>query len=197
MSKFLSILGRIDNYLFKVQKVLILIGVVAMVIINGAQVFCRYVVRASLGWSEQTSVLLFFILIMLGANLAVKTDTETKIDILQFKNCKANAALRLVTDIISCVALVVFLMSSVALLKQARALPQLLSSIRLDYFYIYIWLLVGFAPVSYTHLTLLVGFALILFDKIINIFKNIFCLLGKELPEEFLLPENPDEEVAE
>lgn len=184
MSKFLSILGRIDNYLFKVQKVLILIGVVAMVIINGAQVFCRYVVRASLGWSEQTSVLLFFILIMLGANLAVKTDTETKIDILQFKNCKANAALRLVTDIISCVALVVFLMSSVALLKQARALPQLLSSIRLDYFYIYIWLLVGFA--------------LILFDKIINIFKNIFCLLGKELlPEEFLLPENPDEEVAE
>ena len=80
-------------------------------------------------------------------------------------------------------ALVVFLMSSVALLKQARALPQLLSSIRLDYFYIYIWLLVGFA--------------LILFDKIINIFKNIFCLLGKELPEEFLLPENPDEEVAE
>ena len=55
MSKFLSILGRIDNYLFKVQKVLILIGVVAMVIINGAQVFCRYVVRASLGWSQTVS----------------------------------------------------------------------------------------------------------------------------------------------
>ena len=67
MVKVLSILNKLDNAIFVVQKILILIGVIAMVVINGAQVFCRYVIHSSLAWSEQTSVLLFFILIMLGA----------------------------------------------------------------------------------------------------------------------------------
>ena len=106
MVKVLSILNKLDNAIFVVQKILILIGVIAMVVINGAQVFCRYVIHSSLAWSEQTSVLLFFILIMLGANLAVKTDTETKIDILRFKNDKANATLHLITDVLSVVAVV-------------------------------------------------------------------------------------------
>ncbi len=170
MTKLLSILNKFDNLLYSVQKVLILAGVAAMVVINGAQVFCRYVVKSSLAWSEQTSVLLFFILIMLGANLAVKSDSETKIDILRFKNEKSNAALRLITDILSIVAVVVFLVSTVELLQQAKQLPQYLSSIKLNYFYIYIWLLVGFV--------------LVLIDKIVNVLKNICRIAGLPLPDE-------------
>lgn len=150
---------KISDALYKVQKVLILIGVFALIIINGAQVYCRYVSHASLGWSEQVSTLLFFILIMLGANLAVKSNSETKIDILQFKNQKANAALKIVTDILCIVALVVFILSSVALLKHAKRFHQYLSSIHLDYFYIYIWLLIGFSLVT--------------FDKCISILKSL------------------------
>lgn len=169
MVKVLSILNKLDNAIFVVQKILILIGVIAMVVINGAQVFCRYVIHTSLAWSEQTSVLLFFILIMLGANLAVKTDTETKIDILRFKNDKANATLHLITDVLSVVAVVVFLVSTQALLTQAKNFPQYLSSLKLDYYYIYLWLAVGFA--------------LVLIDKIINILKNICCICGITLPD--------------
>lgn len=165
MVKVLSILNKLDNAIFVVQKILILIGVIAMVVINGAQVFCRYVIHSSLAWSEQTSVLLFFILIMLGANLAVKTDTETKIDILRFKNDKANATLHLITDVLSVVAVVVFLVSTQALLTQAKNFPQYLSSLKLDY----LWLAVGFA--------------LVLIDKIINILKNICCICGITLPD--------------
>ena len=54
MVKVLSILNKLDNAIFVVQKILILIGVIAMVVINGAQVFCRYVIHSSLAWSEQT-----------------------------------------------------------------------------------------------------------------------------------------------
>ena len=162
MVKVLSILNKLDNAIFVVQKILILIGVIAMVVINGAQVFCRYVIHSSLAWSEQTSVLLFFILIMLGANLAVKTDTETK-------NDKANATLHLITDVLSVVAVVVFLVSTQALLTQAKNFPQYLSSLKLDYYYIYLWLAVGFA--------------LVLIDKIINILKNICCICGITLPD--------------
>ena len=114
-------------------------------------------------------MLLFFILIMLGSNLAVKTDTETKIDILRFKNPKADAMLHLVTDILSIVAVVVFLVSTWALLEHARDFSQYLSSLRLDYFYVYIWLAVGFI--------------LVLIDKIINVLKNLCCIAGVELPE--------------
>ena len=109
MRKLVSALARVDGLLFAVQKVLILAGVAAMVAINGAQVFCRYVLHGSLAWSEQVSVLLFFILIMLGANLAVKSDTETKIDILSFRREKINVALHAVTDLICIVVLAVFL----------------------------------------------------------------------------------------
>lgn len=164
MRKLVSALTKVDGALFAVQKVLILAGVAAMVAINGAQVFCRYVLHGSLAWSEQVSVLLFFILIMLGANLAVKSDTETKIDILSFRREKINVALHAVTDLICIVVLVVFLASSGALLGQASRFPQYLSSIRLNYFYIYLWL-----PV---------GFALVLLDKILNLLKRICVLCG-------------------
>lgn len=183
MGKVLSLLNKLDNALFAVQKVLILIGVIAMVIINGAQVFCRYVVHSSLAWSEQTSVLLFFILIMLGSNLAVKTDTETKIDILRFKNPKMDAALHLITDILSVIAVVVFIASTYALLVHAKSFPQYLSSLKLDYFYIYIWL--G------------VGFVLVLIDKIINILKNICCIGGIALPADVQISAYQSEEEGD
>ena len=44
-----------------------------------------------------------------------------------------------------------------------------LSSLKLDYYYIYLWLAVGFA--------------LVLIDKIINILKNICCICGITLPD--------------
>lgn len=183
MVKVLSVLNKLDNAIFIVQKILILIGVIAMVIINGAQVFCRYVIHSSLAWSEQTSVLLFFILIMLGANLAVKSDTETKIDILRFKNDKANAALHLITDVLSVVAVVVFLVSTQALLTHAKSFPQYLSSLKLDYYYIYLWLAVGFS--------------LVLIDKIINILKNLCCICGITLPDFAQLDAHQSEKEAD
>lgn len=169
MYRLLSVLNKIDSFLYQIQKVLMLIGVTVMVVVNGAQVFCRYVLHSSLSWSEQVSVLLFFILIMLGGNLAVKTDGETKIDILKFKNERANIVLRMITEVLCVITLVVLIASSVALLDHAAKFPQYLSSIHLNYFYIYIWLLVGFG--------------LVLFDKIINFLKNACRLKGIDISD--------------
>lgn len=178
MEKILNGLNKVSNALYAVQKVVILIGVVLMVGINGAQVFCRYVLHSSLAWSEQVSVLLFFYLIMLGANLSVKSDSETRIDALQFKDVKKNVVLRLITDIVSIVAVVVFFVSSIALLKHAGSFPQYLSSIHLDYFYIY--------------LGLPVGFGLILLDKVINVLKKLCVLSGKMTAEEIGIGRNSE-----
>lgn len=182
MNRLLTILMKADNIFYKGQKVLILAGVVAMLIINGAQIFCRYVLHSSLFWSEQVSVILYFVLIMLGANLAVKVDGETKIDILKFKSEKKNAVLGLITDVLCCIALAVFLASTADLLKITGSFPQYVSSIRLNYIYIYVWLAVGFF--------------LVLVDKIVNICKRLCILTGTEIPQISAGDDLPDEEDA-
>jgi len=166
MTKLLSFLNKIDHVFETAQKVLIAAGVLWMVIINGAQVFCRFVLHASIPWSEQVSIMCFFILIMLGGNLAIRSDTETRIEILRFKSEKANIIIRLISDLVCIVALAIFFYSSILLVKQTARFPQYLSSIMLNYVYIYLWLLVGFG--------------LMIFDKIINVVKGLCRLLEKE-----------------
>lgn len=182
MNALLAMLMKADEAVYKVQKAMILVGVVAMLIINGAQISCRYVLHSSLFWSEQVSIIIYFVLIMLGANLAVKIDGETKIDILKFKSKKKNAVLGLITDSLCCVALVVFLASSFNLIQITRGFPQYVSSIRLNYLYIYLWLVIGFV--------------LVLFDKIINIGKRLCILTDTEIPQISTGDDLPDEEDA-
>ena len=138
--------------------------------------------HSSLFWSEQVSVIIYFVLIMLGANLAVKVDGETKIDILKFKSEKKNAVLGLITDSLCCIALAVFLASTVDLLKITSSFPQYVSSIRLNYIYIYVWLVAGFF--------------LVLMDKIVNICKRLCILTDTEIPQISEGDDLPDEEDA-
>ena len=86
MKGLLKVLEKVDHWIEIGQKILIALGVLAMVVINGAQVFCRFVLHSSIPWSEQISVMLFFILIMLGGNLAIRSDTETKIEVIRLKH---------------------------------------------------------------------------------------------------------------
>lgn len=109
MKKTLSIFLKIDKYVGLIQNILITLGVFAMVVINGAHVFCRFVIRSSIPWSEQISVMVFFILIMLGGNLAMRTDTETRIEILNLKNERINKMIRIIAESISIAALFIFL----------------------------------------------------------------------------------------
>ena len=163
MKGLLKVLEKVDHWIEIGQKILIALGVLAMVVINGAQVFCRFVLHSSIPWSEQISVMLFFILIMLGGNLAIRSDTETKIEVIRLKG-KKGAWQRLVTDLICIVTLCIFLRSSFALMEQTMKFPQYLSSIQLNYVYIYVWLIIGFS--------------LMIFDKVINVLKNAAQIAG-------------------
>lgn len=179
MVKLVNGLEKFDNVVSKLQNLLLLIGVMVMIIINGAQVFCRYVIHSSLSWSEQISVMLYFILIMFGANLAVRSDNETKIDILKFKDERKNIILHIITDLICIVVLCVFVASSIALLQQASVFPQYLSSVHLNYFFIYLWL-----PI---------GFILVLYQKILSLLKRI-CVLSGKMDASALMPKEGGEE---
>ena len=173
MKGLLTVLKKVDDHIYSVQKVFILVAVAIMVVTNGAQVFCRYVLHSSLPWSEQLSLLMYLVLVMLGANLAVKTDSETKIDIISPKDPKRAAMLRLVCDIFSLIAIVAFIRSAVALVAYTVKFPNNYSSLKISYNYCYVWLIIGFS--------------LIFIDKIINLVKNICIVKGEDISD--LYPE--------
>lgn len=169
MKNLLRGLKKFDDTVYAGQKVLILIAVVIMLAVNGAQVFCRYVVHSSLPWSEQLSLLMYLVLVMLGANLAVKSESETKIDIIMPKDPKHAAALKVVCDILSVIAVVAFLKSAIALVIHTSQFPNIYSSLKISYNFCYVWLVIGFI--------------LILIDKIINLIKNICILKGEDITD--------------
>jgi len=162
MKALIRVLDTFSDAVYKVQKCILFLAVGAMVLINGAQIAGRYVFHYSLPWSEQVSIVLFTLLIMLGGNIAIKENSEIKITLFQFKNRKIEAGLGLIADIGSLVALVLLIVSNVMLIEQASRLTKIVSSIRLDYKYIY--------------MVVLAGFALITFEKLLAMCKRIASL---------------------
>ena len=88
MTAFLAFFEKIDGFIFRIQKWVLIFLCVAITVINIAQVTGRYVFFYSIPWSEQLSVVLFLFIIFLGQNLATKSDNEIRIDILIFSNEK-------------------------------------------------------------------------------------------------------------
>jgi len=143
MKQILNGYKKLERVLFSAQKVLLLIMVVVIVGINVAQVAGRYLFHFSLPWSEQLSIVLFIGLILLGGNLAVKTDSEIKID-LRFKDPAKQRVLDVVRDVFSLVAMIIFFISSIMMVRHALTYMQIISSLKLNYAYVFMVMPVGF-----------------------------------------------------
>ena len=116
MKGLLKCLEKINGVTFFVEKWFLIAAVICMVVINFAQVLCRYIFHYSIPWSEQTSVVLFMFMVLIGGNLAMKEDGEIKIEIIRFKNSVKNTGFRLISDIISLVTIGVLFVSAVLII---------------------------------------------------------------------------------
>jgi TRAP-type C4-dicarboxylate transport system, small permease component len=159
VGKIIRILSKISDTLYKVQFILLEVTVAVLVIINALQVAGRYFFRYSLPWSEQLSLVLFLVLIMLGGSLAMRTDTEIKITLVHLKNERVNVIMAAVMDFVSLITIVLLLISSMLLTRQALQLKQVISSMNLNYAYVYSIVVLGF---------LMMGF-----EKLINLLKHV------------------------
>lgn len=159
MGKIIRILSKISDTLYKIQFILLEVTVAVLVIINALQVAGRYFFRYSLPWSEQLSLVLFLVLIMLGGSLAMRTDTEIKITLVHLKNERVNVIMAAVMDFVSLITIVLLLISSMLLTRQALQLKQVISSMNLNYAYVYSIVVLGF---------LMMGF-----EKLINLLKHV------------------------
>lgn len=162
MKALLKALEKVNGVTFAVEKIILIAAVISMVAINFFQVVFRYVLHASIPWSEQTSVVLFMFMILIGGNIAIKDDSEIKIEIIKFKNPRKDNAFRLISDIVALVTLAALFASAVLITKQGIELPRVLSSIPLKYYQLYI--------------IMAVGFGLMFIEKLTNTIKKIIYL---------------------
>ena len=78
---------------------------------------------------------------------------------IRFKSRKSQLVFNLIGNIISIVTLVLFVISTCLLIRQASTFTKVVQSIQLDYKYVY--------------MIVLAGFLLMLYDKIIMMLKEI------------------------
>lgn len=157
-----ALMERISNWLYNLQKLVLLILVTVITVINMAQITGRYVFHFSLPWSEQLSVLLFIVIIMLGGSISIRSNSEIRIAFFNFKNAVAQKCLDLLVDLISFATIIFFITSSVAFFKHSLRFKQVVSSMQISYSYVFIFLIIGFS---------LMGL-----EKLFSIVRNIISL---------------------
>ena len=165
MKSLAKILEKINSITLLIEKWLLIAMVVFMVSINFIQAVSRYIFHYSIPWSEQTSVVLFMFMILIGGNLAIKEDSEIKIEIIKFKNQRSNTRFRLISDVISLLTLGLLFVSAIFLTIQGRTVPQSLSAIPLSYWQLY--------------MVMVIGFGLMFIEKLTNVVKKIVFITDK------------------
>ena len=70
---------------------MLLLAVVVVVAVNFINVILRYIINSGLAYCETLSICLFMFMVVIGANIAVKTDGEIKIEIIRFKSPRKDA----------------------------------------------------------------------------------------------------------
>ena len=78
-----------------------MIAVIAVTAVNFVNVIMRYIFKSGLAYCENLSLALFMLLILIGGNIAVKSDSEIRIDVCRFKDVRKKNAFKLISDICS------------------------------------------------------------------------------------------------
>ena len=171
MTKIAKTLENISSKIYIVEKWVLVIAVILVTAVNFINVVMRYVMKSSLAYCENLSLALFMLLILIGGNIAVKSDSEIRIDVCRFKDVKKRNAFKLISDICSIIALVCLLVGSVSLVGHTAQHNQQVATLPLTYLQLYSMLVIGSI--------------LMLFDHVVILFKHLAAIqTGVEEAEE-------------
>ena len=138
------------------EKWVLMIAVIAVTAVNFVNVIMRYIFKSGLAYCENLSLALFMLLILIGGNIAVKSDSEIRIDVCKFKDVRKKNAFKLISDICSIIALVCLLLGSIALVQHTAQYNQQVATL----------------PITYLQLYSL----LMLFDHVVVLFKHLAAI---------------------
>lgn len=145
----LKILNKISDCIQLVLEYFLLIIGTLLTVVNLAQICGRDLFFYSLPWSEQLSTWIFVWIVFLGYHLVLRKDAELTIDVIHFKNQRAQLALEIARDIFSLIMICVFFRASVQFLKNAIRYPQLMSSMPVNMYVVYAVMPVSFGIMAF------------------------------------------------
>ena len=162
MDKIAKTLKNISNKVYIVEKWVLMIAVIAVTAVNFVNVIMRYIFKSGLAYCENLSLTLFMLLILIGGNIAVKSDSEIRIDVCRFKDVRKKNAFKLISDICSIIALVCLLLGSIALVQHTARYNQQVATLPITYLQLYS--------------LLIIGSILMLFDHVVVLFKHLAAI---------------------
>lgn len=165
MNLLYKTLVKISNAIFSIEKWILLIAVIVAVGVNFLNVILRYILKQGISSCEMLSIVLFMFMVVIGGNIAIKTDDEIRIDVFHSNNKRKNAAFRLFSDIISILALILSIIGLVATVQTVMLNKQKVTPLPIYTYHIYIFMTVGFA--------------MMLLDHIIIFIQHIMTIAGK------------------
>ena len=157
MDKIAKTLKNISNKVYIVEKWVLMIAVIAVTAVNFVNIF-----KSGLAYCENLSLTLFMLLILIGGNIAVKSDSEIRIDVCRFKDVRKKNAFKLISDICSIIALVCLLLGSIALVQHTAQYNQQVATLPITYLQLYS--------------LLIIGSILMLFDHVVVLFKHLAAI---------------------
>ena len=166
MRAFYNFLLRLSDAVFVIEKWLLLLAVVVVTAVNFLNVVLRYAMNSGLAYCEMLSIVLFMFMVIIGGNIAVKSDSEIRIDIFNSKSERKNSAFRLVSDIISVAALVLAIIGLFATIQAVTKNQQKVTPLPIYTYHIYICMLIGFFMILLDHVIVMLRHILIIFGAV-------------------------------
>lgn len=131
---------------------------ITMVIVVAAQVFWRYVLSSSLGWSEELSRFLFIWIIFLGTEIALRKKAHIALDSLeQMLKGISKLLLSILIDIIIIIFAIIVFISGIELTQSTINQPSAALSL----------------PMSWVYVVIPVSMGLIIMNTLYSIIKKV------------------------
>lgn len=141
-----KVIKKISDGVDKVTMVIACVFMVIVVLASSLQVFTRYVMNASLSWTEECSRYCFVWATMMGAAVAYKRGSHVALDIISGRlKGKAKFVQRIITQLFVILLCVVMICNSPSVLRLTST--QLSTAMRIPMICFYISIPLGFLAI--------------------------------------------------
>ncbi len=142
----MRILKFLDEY---AESTILIITLLLMSVFIGLQVFMRYVMQASLSWSEEISRYLFIFLINIGISYGVKQDRHVAISLfINIFSEKVKKYLLIVSDLLFLIFSIVIVVHGMQVVDMINRFGQKSPAVGIPMWVVYIGTPLGFSLVS-------------------------------------------------
>ncbi len=152
MKNLYNILVKTSDAIFAMEKWILLAAVIVAVAVNFVNVCLRYLANNGLSYCETLSVCLFMLMVIIGCNIAVKTDSEIKIELIKFNKARPDAVIGLIRDIVCILAIIFCLFGLKDTIYAVTKNLQKVTPLPIYTYHIYIVMTIGFVMTLLDHI---------------------------------------------